>query len=303
MSPCISTRATIVLFPILVWFGFLQGTVCSLSASASSPNSNVHVPVVPAPVPVRARLLVLDTLVPGQRLRFTDDTVSVPASFRELCETSQDPLIVVGRQGLSLHSRGMQVFVQQPADADSSSSGVDGDTTFTLSAATGRICDIYHEGEDEGSRWAGRQGTVQFLPLLEDDDLALSPNDYSDGNMDMDTNSIPDEKKLDQITRVSESLGELFLEWEQLVRNTARERFPGHLDGVFRDLGDMPQATSPNARALWIAGFINPLPALGVALEIRPSVLTARSTERRLLMVDQGLRDSIARLQKPGPCF
>jgi hypothetical protein len=181
----------------------------------------------------------------------------------------------------------------------------DGDTdidtsTFTLSAATGRICDICHEGEDEGSRWAGRQGTVQFLPLLEDDDLALSPNDYNDAH-----SSMADEKKKDQIRAVSESLGELFLEWEQLVRNTeaARERFPGHLDGVLRDMGIMPPAASPNARALWIAGVLNPLPALGVALEIRPSVLTARSTERRLLMVDQGLRDSMTRLQTPGPCF
>jgi hypothetical protein len=253
-----------VFFPLLVWY--LQGVVFCLTASSNVP----------------ARLLVLDTLVPGQRLRLEGDTA--PASFRELCETSQDPLIVVGRQGLSLHSRGIQVFVEQD------SSG--GDETFTLSAATGRIAEICHVGEDEGSRWAGRQGTVKFLAFLDDDDLVLSPNDC-----------IPEENKFepDQMASASESLKELFLEWEQLVRNSGREIFPGHLDGVRRDLGEMPE--TPNARALWIAGFINPLPALGVAMEIRPGVLTARSTERRLIMADQGLRDSISRLQKPGPCF
>jgi hypothetical protein len=277
-----STRA-IVFLPFLILLGYLQGAAFGLSAATTS-NININ-------VPVSARLLVLDTLVPGQRLRLTGDTVDVPTSFRELCQTSTDPLVVVGRQGLSLHSRGVQVFVEPDLDSDSSDSGdADNDTSFTLSlAATGRIADICHAGQDEGSRWAGRQGTVKFLPFLEDDDLALSPND---SGMKI---------TLDQITSASESLRELFLEWEQLLRNSNGERFPGHLDGVFRDLGEMPD--TPNARALWIAGVVNPQPALGVALEIRPSVLTARSTERRLIMVDQGLRDSIARLQKPGPCF
>jgi hypothetical protein len=262
MVMSLSTRV-IVFFPLLVWY--FEGVVFCFTASSNVP----------------ARLLVLDTLVPGQRLRLEGDIA--PASFRELCETSQDPLIVVGRQGLSLHSRGIQVFVEE----DSS-----GGDTFTLSAATGRIAAICHGGEDEGSRWAGRQGTVKFLACLHDDDLALSPKDC-----------IPEENTIapDQMASASESLRELFLEWEHLVRNSGRERFPGHLDGIRIDLGEMPE--NPNARALWIAGFINPLPALGVALEIRPSVLTARSTERRLIMADKGLRDSISRLQRPGPCF
>jgi hypothetical protein len=181
------------------------------------------------------------------------------------------------------------VFVEQDV-SPSDGGAID---TFTLSA-TGRIADICHGGEDGGSRWAGRKGTVQFLAFLEDDDLALSPNDC-----------IPEENEfaLDQkvMSYASESLKELFLEWEEIVRTSGRERFPGHLDGVRRDLGEMPD--TPNARALWIAGFINPLPAIGVALEIRPGVLTARSTERRLIMADQGLRDSISRLKDPGPCF
>jgi hypothetical protein len=190
----------------------------------------------------------LDTLVPGQRLRLDCDTA--PASFRDLCETSQDPLIVVGRQGLSLHSRGIQVFVEQ----DSSASGGESET-FTLSAATGRIAEICHGGEDEGSRWAGRQGTVTFLPFLGDDDLALSPND--DCITEEEKKFAPDQI---EIASASASLKELFLEWEELVQNSGRERFPGHLDGVRCDLGEMPD--TPNARALWIAGFINPLPAL-----------------------------------------
>lgn len=292
-----STRAIVFsplfLFLILVLAYLPGGVVLGLSATSSSNSNNI--------VAVSARLLVLDTLVPGQRLRLTADNVDVPTSFRELCNTCPDPLIVVGRQGLSLHSRGVQVFVEGSGDGD----------TLTLSlAATGRIVDICDSGLDEGSRWAGRQGTVTFLPFLAEDDLALSPNDANDASDNVNGNITPE-----QIISASHSLKELFLEWEQLVRTTGRERFPGHLDGVLRDMGaaaaaaaaadldSMPDTDAPNARALWIAGVMNPTPALGVALEIRPSVLTARSTERRLVLADQGLRDSISRLQRPGPCF
>lgn len=95
--------------------------------------------------------------------------------------------------------------------------------------------------------------------------------------------------------------GELAEEWKELVRSTGRERWPGQLESIIDELGPMPSAL--NARACYIAALINPLPALGVALEIRPAVITARSTSRRLSMAEDGLRDSIRRLKLPGPCF
>ena len=44
------------------------------------------------------------------------------------------------------------------------------------------------------------------------------------------------------------------------------------LRGVRASLGPMPPADEANERALWVAALINPLPALGVALEVRGSV-------------------------------
>lgn len=67
---------------------------------------------------------------------------------------------------------------------------------------------------------------------------------------------------------------------------------------VLTDLGQIPPPEKPSARALWVAGLINPLPALGVALEIRPAVLTAASVQARLRAARLGLEDSIARLQR-----
>lgn len=105
-----------------------------------------------------------------------------------------------------------------------------------------------------------------------------------------------------KIMALCETIGDLASEWEETVKVTGRERFPGHLRGIAHDLGcSIPD--EPNARALWVAALINPLPALGVALEIRPAVLTARTTSRRLRIAKQGLRDSIDRMRRPGSCF
>ena len=60
-----------------------------------------------------ARLLVLDTLLPGQCLRCE----SPPAAFRELLAREASPLVAVGRNRLSLHSRpSLHPVLQQPSD-------------------------------------------------------------------------------------------------------------------------------------------------------------------------------------------
>jgi hypothetical protein len=52
-------------------------------------------------------------------------------------------------------------------ETEEDSSG--GDDAFISSAAAGRMAEIWHGGEDESSRWAGRQGAVKFLAFLDDD--------------------------------------------------------------------------------------------------------------------------------------
>lgn len=222
---------------------------------------------------IAARLLALDTLLPGQTLRCE----GAPDEFRALVESSTEPLVVVGRSRLTLHSRGVEVCTQS-----------DGDDI--LLKATGRLAEISDDGQDEGSRWAGRAGQVEWLGGLVDDDQILSCDDTSAGAEG------DDESRL-----LGDRLGVLGDEWIDLVRSTRRERWPGQLDTLLDELGPMPGAL--NARAMHCAALINPQPALGVALEVRPAVLTARTTARRLAMAEQGLVDSIARLRTPGPCF
>ena len=195
------------------------------------------------------------------------------------CE--QAPLVACGRNRLTLHSRGCEV-----------AASVDGDGVLTAPAN----CEIVEEGADEGSRWAGRAGTVEWLGSLGDDDYCLSNEDTYALAKAKEHGSSLGEENPERLARLGVRLGDLAEERATLVRATNRERVPGQLDAIQASLGAMPEAL--NARAVHIAALVNPLPALGVALEIRPAVLTARTTSRRLSMAEDGLRDSIRRLQR-----
>eukprot|EP00908_Phaeocystis_cordata_P008132 Transcript_18800.p1 GENE.Transcript_18800~~Transcript_18800.p1 ORF type:complete len:310 (+),score=82.90 Transcript_18800:76-930(+) len=214
-----------------------------------------------------ARLFILDAMVPGQRLSF-----AAPAAMVETLRSS-DQVVMFGvdpRQR-SLCTHGVSVMLDEVEERD------DGDFDVVLTA--GRMCALADLGEDEGSRWKGRGAQVRWVSL-----------------------DAPDETEDAALLERSAALEKLVDEWASLVR-AGRERTPGQLDGVIRDLGPMPDADAPSARALWIAGLINPLPALGVALEIRPAALQAPTAEVRLKVVEMGIQDSIERLKSPGPAF
>ena len=63
-------------------------------------------------------------------------------------------------------------------------------------------------------------------------------------------------------------------------------------------MGPMPARASKARRAAWVAALINPIPALGVAYEIRPALLMARDTLTMLTVATEGIRLSIERLRQ-----
>jgi hypothetical protein len=91
--------------------------------------------------------------------------------------------------------------------------------------------------------------------------------------------------------------------WCNLVRAGGHEKQDGQLDAVLKDLGGMPDASLPGARAVWVAALINPLPGLGVAWEIRPAMLAAGSSAERLEVAIAGITASIENLQGGSPMF
>lgn len=95
----------------------------------------------------------------------------------------------------------------------------------------------------------------------------------------------------------------LLARWEALVRDGGHERVPDHLALVRRDLGARPPPSDASALALWAGAYINPLPALGVSLEVRPALLAAPDAAERVAVAVAGLRSSCDHLAGTKPLW
>lgn len=122
------------------------------------------------------------------------------------------------------------------------------------------------------------------------------------GEGDLASPELEGEAEEDQLALAidSEALGPLVEDWCHLVRSGGHEKQDGQLDAVLSDLGPMPQASLPGARAVWVAALINPLPGLGVAWEIRPAMLAATSASERIEVAMAGIEASIQNLRASG---
>ena len=127
---------------------------------------------------------------------------------------------------------------------------------------------------------------------------------------------------------VDEMLGELD-EWMALVRRNRHERHPGQLDTILADLGPRPSlqeatwrcklssldaAMSASCRPprrsdfgvfildamMYVAALINPLPALGVAPEVRPQVLEIPHPYMTAYVLHGALQQSLTHLRGDG---
>lgn len=73
------------------------------------------------------------------------------------------------------------------------------------------------------------------------------------------------------------------------------------LGGVLDELGPMPAPNEPTALAFWGAALVNPLPPMGIALEIRGKMLEAKSIDERLIHLERTVTRSIANLNGTNP--
>lgn len=99
-------------------------------------------------------------------------------------------------------------------------------------------------------------------------------------NGDVGVSDVPPE-----LLREARGLELLVEKWCELVVSGGRERQPGQISTLLAALGPMPAASHPDERALWVAALLNPLPALGVALEIRSDSPSSTSQRHIFLTV------------------
>eukprot|EP00933_Yihiella_yeosuensis_P055306 TRINITY_DN5403_c0_g1_i1.p1 TRINITY_DN5403_c0_g1~~TRINITY_DN5403_c0_g1_i1.p1 ORF type:complete len:370 (+),score=59.85 TRINITY_DN5403_c0_g1_i1:57-1166(+) len=267
----------------------------------------------------RMPLLVFDSMVPGQQVElWTDDVI-----FCSLM-TSLGVGGVLGVLGLEIRTRavlrqGTEVMIRaiNPRD-DGMHVILESGRRFTLPvgstpASIGRFrADYAKEPNKIGLGW----GKEVFVPdpalskgdsqetgsqsqiCSEDDASASTGRAVDDVAWHLEkVEWVPEEVDAEVANPLILELKPLVDEWISLVKSKDRERVEGHLDFVLSKLGPQPPSTKPWSFAFWLAGLINPLPPLGVALEIRPAVLSAQTPEDALDVVCEGLRKSVAGLQ------
>ena len=98
------------------------------------------------------------------------------------------------------------------------------------------------------------------------------------------------EEQFQRAQKLSQTLPDLVKEWKTAVLDSAVTD-PAGLEA--RSVGEIPSELDLTARAFWIAALINPLPALGVSLEIRPAMLSCENDYQRILLACQAIQASI----------
>jgi hypothetical protein len=95
--------------------------------------------------------------------------------------------------------------------------------------------------------------------------------------------------------RLSKTIPDSVKEWVQCVLKADATDAAG-MKSRMADLGDMPDEHDMTELALWTAALINPLPSLGVCLEIRPAMLSCGNDYDRMVLVCQALQSSMDHL-------
>jgi hypothetical protein len=236
--------------------------------------------------------MILDAMLPRQTLQFASDD----PKFRDMveyCLTQQREEAeegdrdeddeeeidgdgarhsgLVGMIGLNPHtgrpiSRGVSVPVTRETVS------IDEDERVITLRATG-----HRRMEVQGKPWMHESGSFYLADVeLVDDRMEL----------------LTDEQR-GKVKSLSKTLPKKLREWVEWVIEAGATDQAG-MEAYVRDLGPMPK--KPTDRAFWVAALINPLPALGVCLEIRPAMLSCSNDLDRMVLACQALQSSIDHL-------
>lgn len=237
-------------------------------------------------------IVVLDCMLPRQVIRIeASDEV-----FIELVRTLvKDENPCFGMVGMVQTSSGMQVPLKTGVEVQISGKPELVESGLRLELVASRRFNIQDEVATNPKGWT--EARVTFLNYEEEANEEERNND--------DRFSLARAMaKARQFTSPDMSMDEnksLVDRWVQLAREN--ERAPGQIDKLLLDLGNAPSSESPSELAFWVGALINPLPGMGVAMEIRPSLLTAKTAEERVDIALNGILTSVRHMDGTRPMW
>ena len=253
----------------------------------------------------RLPLMILDTMLPRQILQIQIQHPTLKALMRYRLNNETPTLGMLGMARLSTGQTvplktGVEVEIIQMEKAtgsppDNTSSSTGDDEGWDISLRAGRRFKIDGEVDKVEDGWT--EARVKFLDSSEEEETEISSAMKGPSS----TESIGDRlsvaraiQKCKEFTAPNMNMGgslSLVDRWIELAKEN--ERHPGQIDVLLKQLGEIPPEHQPTERALWVGALINPLPSMGVAMEIRPALLVSKKAEERVQVALDGLLKSI----------
>jgi ATP-dependent protease La (LON) substrate-binding domain len=257
-------------------------------------------------------LVVLDAMLPRQVLKIK---VQNDLFIRLIQDRWQEERPTFGMLGIAKASSGEVIQLMHGVEVQISGkpsiirTPEDG-TSIQLELKGGRRFVLRGEIETAPQGWT--QGRVEFVSSSQQESSEASESSLEDRmalaraiQRSREFTSPNFQIAISTTTKEGEekerNLCSLIDRWIHLARE--RERSPGQIDQLLLDLGEIPPIEEPSERAFWVGALINPIPAMGVALEIRPALLTARTAEERTLVALDGIIRSIKHMDGSAPMW
>ena len=240
-------------------------------------------------------IVVLDAMLPRQVLKIEVENNAIFHALIQHCIITETPRFgMVGTATLALTGQtwplqnGVEVeLVDPPQVVDGvGDGGGEGKALRVQLKATRRF--RIQQGELRTNPAGWTEARVMFL---DEDPTAQEEKE--------DPESLA--RAIQVATQLTDPNNNLVEQWITLA--TTKEHFPGQVDQILNDLGTIPPPEQPTDRAFWIGALINPLPSMGVAMELRPHLLMARSAEERIGTAYKGLVASIHHMDGSKPLF
>lgn len=214
-------------------------------------------------------LVVLDSMLPRQVLK-----ISV-----------QNPLLVKLVQTLLSQERGPYFGMMGLAKL------VTGEMVHLKTGVEVEVVHYQPSQEEEGRMELELKAGRRFR--IVGGDVQTAEGGWTEARVEFLQDNDDDESSLSSRTKAKE-FQDLIPAWIKLARG--KERQDNQIDNLLNDLGEYPSSSSPSEQAFWVGALINPIPAMGVALEIRPQLLTAKTVEERVDIALEGIQRSIAHM-------
>mmetsp|Transcript_5537 Transcript_5537/g.7085 ORF Transcript_5537/g.7085 Transcript_5537/m.7085 type:complete len:341 (+) Transcript_5537:203-1225(+) len=249
-------------------------------------------------------LVVLDSMLPRQILKLEIKNKLLLELLNHRLKRETPTLGMIGtarlRSGEVVNlNTGVEVEINvknkmDDDDNDNKYSGLN-----TVEFVAGRRFNI--EGGLETTEGGWTEGRVKFLDSKAEEENELRANI---GFVDPVVPFAKAYSLAKQLTSPNANLPEnvsLIQRWIELAKE--REHQEGQIEKLLLDLGDRPKEDEPSELAFWVGALINPLPAMGVSMEVRPALLTAKSAGERVEIVLVAILRSIKHMDGSAPMW